>query len=266
MERVTITIDDNLLKFVDGMVSGKKAKSRSHAIDVLLKTAVSNSTVANAVILAAGKKERLWSEKFGVIKPLIEIDGKTVIQLILERLKAGGVKQVFIVVGYQGEQIVGRFKDGKELGLEIHYIWDENAGGSAGALSLCKTKLNGAFIVSYADVYYPELDVADLVKFHRENSHDAVCTLALVNVKTPNVFGVAKLTGSKIVSFTEKPRLDTQSNLVNAGISVCEPNIFQHVSKIPSSFEKELLPVLAEKEKLYGYIYSGKWMDVDLTP
>ncbi len=267
MERVTITIDNALLKYLDGLVAGKKAKSRSHAIDVLLKSAVQQATIGKAVILAAGKKERLWSEKHNTIKPLIEVDGKPVIQRILEKLADGGVKQVFIVVGYNGEQIVGRFKDGKEFGLDIQYIWDENSSGSAGGLLLCKSKISEPFILSYADVYYPELEVGDLVKFHRENSHDAACTLSLVNVKTPNVFGVAKLTGSKIVSFTEKPRTaDSQSNLVNAGIAVCEPAIFHYISKVPSSFEKELLPTLAEKEKLYGYIYSGKWMDVELAP
>ncbi|MBI4406340.1 NDP-sugar synthase, partial [Candidatus Micrarchaeota archaeon] len=117
------------------------------------------------------------------------------------------------------------------------------------------------FVLSYSDIYYPELDIADLAKFHREANRPA-CTLALVNVKIPSAFGVAKLTGSKIVSFTEKPRADVQSNLVNAGVGICEPSIFNFISKVPSSFEKDLLPALAEKEKLYGYIYSGKWMDV----
>ena len=141
-----------------------------------------------------------------------------------------------------------------------------SASGSAGALLLCKSKVSEPFILSYSDVSYPDLEVSDLVKFHKETARSPACTLALVNVKTPNAFGVAKLTGSKIVSFTEKPRAaDSASNLVNAGISICEPEIFHYIAKVPSSFEKELLPALAEKEKLYGYIYSGKWMDVDQT-
>ena len=267
MERVTITIDDDLLKQIDGMVDGSNVKSRSHAVDLLLRSAVSQASVKKAVILAAGKKERLWSEKHSKIKPLVEVDGKTVIEIILAKLVDAGVKQVVIVVGYHGEQIVGLIKDGKDYGLSVEYLWDENSGGSAGALLLCKSKINESFVLSYSDVYYPELEVSDLVKFHRENSKNGVCTLALVNVKTPNVFGVAKLTGSMIVSFTEKPRaVESQSNLVNAGIAICEPAVFHYISKVPSSFEKELLPILAEKEKLYGYIYSGKWIDVELAP
>lgn len=266
MERVTITIDDDLLKQIDATVDGAGVKSRSHAIDQLLRSAVSQSSIKKAVILAAGKKERLWSEKHGVIKPLVEVEGKLVIERILAKLAEAGVKHVLIVVGYHGEQIVSRIKDGKDYGLDVEYVWDENSSGSAGALLLCKPKISEPFIMSYCDVHYPDLDVNDLVKFHRENSKHSACTLALVNVKTPNVFGVAKLTGSKIVSFTEKPRgADTQSNLVNAGIAVCEPEVFHYISKVPSSFEKELLPVLAEREKLYGYIYSGKWTDVELV-
>ncbi len=264
MDRVTITIDGELLKFVDAMVVNGKAKSRSHAIDVLLKAAASQNTVRTAIILAAGKKERLWSEKHNAIKPLVEIDGRTVIEHIVKKFTESGVKRVIVVVGYGGEQIVAKLKDGKEFGLTIEYIFDEASSGSAGALSLCKSKVNEPFILSYSDVLYPDLDLIDLLKFHKENP-SSLCTLALVNVKTPNVFGVAKLTGSKIVSFTEKPRSDTQSNLVNAGVAICEPDVFHYVSKIPSSFEKELLPVIAEKEKLFGYIYSGKWMDVELA-
>ncbi|MBI4406651.1 nucleotidyltransferase family protein, partial [Candidatus Micrarchaeota archaeon] len=158
--------------------------------------------------------------------------------------------------------IVSKVKDGSQFGLHVEYIWDEHASGSAGALLLCKSKISEPFILSYSDVDYPDLDVADLVKFHRDNS-SAVCTLALINVKKPSDFGVAKLTGSRVVSFAEKPKA-TDSNLVNAGIAVCEPSIFNYVSKVPSSFEKDMLPLLAEKEKLFAYVYSGKWTDVGL--
>ncbi len=261
MERVTITIDDDLLKEVNSMVESGKAKNRSHAIDLLLKSAILQSSVKKAVILAAGKRERLWCEKFDTIKPLVEINGKAVIEKILEKLRNTGVRQVIIVVGYGGDQIIAKLKEGKEYGLEIEYISDENASGSAGALLLCREKITEPFILSYSDVYYPELDLMDLAKFHKENSSSS-CTLALVNVKTPGSFGVAKLTGSKIVSFTEKPRSDAHSNLVNAGVAICEPSIFNYIAKVPCSFEKELLPELAQKEKLFAYVYSGKWSDV----
>ncbi len=264
MERVTITIDDDLLRSIDATVDGRTVKSRSHAIDVLLNQALSRSIVTAGVVLAAGKKERLWSPEHDALKPLVEVDGKPVIEHVLLKLREAGVKRVVIVVGYGGEQLVAKLKDGADYGLHIDYVWDENSTGSAGALLLCKDKLPETFILSYSDVYYPELDLVDLVKFHVETAKRPSCTLALVNVKSPAAFGVAKLTGSKIVSFTEKPRSEVQSNLVNAGIAVCEPSIFSHIAKVPSSFEKELLPALAEKEKLYGYIYSGKWMDVGM--
>ena len=272
MQRITITIDDSLLNQLDSLVNTKQAKNRSAAVDSLLKSALSQNTVETAVILAAGKKDKLWSEKHNCIKPLAIIESKatgatpmSVIELLLKKLGEAGSKRVIIVVGYGGDQIMALLKDGKQFGLTIEYITDENNSGSAGALLLCRQKINKPFILAYSDVYCPDLNLLDLTKFHKENqTNGAICTLSLVNVKTPNVFGVAKLTGSKIVSFAEKPRAEAQSNLVNAGIAVCEPTIFDYVSKTPSSFEKELLPMLVEKEKLYGYIYSGKWMDVEL--
>ena len=193
------------------------------------------------------------------IKPLVEVGGKTVLEHILSCLKRNGVEEAVICVGHAGENIVAKFKSGEGLGMKIDYSWEEAPVGSAGAMRLAGNGFNETFVLSYADVLYDGLGIEDMLLFHR--SCNALCTLALTNVKDPRAFGVAKLTGSRITAFTEKPAT-SQSNLVNAGIAICEPQIFDLIRKEHSSFERDLLPAIAEKEKLYGYIYSGPWFDV----
>ncbi len=259
MERVTITIDEKLLAEIDRMVDGHEIKNRSHAIDLLLKKALAGAGLKKALVLAGGRKEVLAVPGQKIIKPLAEVGGRSELEHILSCLKRNGIDHAVISVGYAGESIVAKFKAGEGSGMRIDYVWEESPVGSAGAIRMARDYFNETFVLSYADVLYDTLSLEDMLRFHR--STNALCTLALTNVKDPRAFGVAKLTGSRIIAFTEKPST-SQSNLVNAGVAVCEPEVFDLIKKEHTSFERDLLPVIAEKERLYGYIYSGPWFDV----
>lgn len=259
MERITITIEDQLLKQIDATVDGEKIKNRSHAIDLLLRQSLVSKSINTAVILASGPKEKLQSHG-STIKPLVVVNGKPVIVHVVEKLVAAGVSRFVIVLGYGAEEVKQTLSH-FEPSLKFEFIFEDKPAGSAASLALARTKVNEQFFLSYSDVYYPDLDLGDLVAYHRENGKSGVCTMALVNVTTPNVFGVAKLTGHRITSFTEKPKSGTDSNLVNAGIAICDPAIFTELPK-SGSFEKAVFPTLAEKNKLFAYVYSGKWQDV----
>jgi NDP-sugar pyrophosphorylase family protein len=94
--------------------------------------------------------------------------------------------------------------------------------------------------------------------FHKENK--ALATVALTTAKDPSKYGVVKLKGSRIVEFVEKP-LKPPSNLINAGLSILEPEIFDYVPEGPGSMEKEIFPKLAKEGRLYGYSFDGQWFD-----
>jgi len=259
MERVTITIDGKVLSEIDGLIKADKAKNRSHAIGLLLRKGLYGAGIRNALVLAGGNKDAILVPGQKEIKPLIEVAGKTVLERILSSLKANGITRAVVCIGYGGEEIVAKFKNGEEIGMQLDYVSEESPAGSAGAMKLVDEKFGETFVLSYSDVLYDGLDLDDMLRFHR--STGALCTLALTNVNDPTAFGVAKLTGPRIVAFTEKPSA-SQSNLVNAGVAVCEPEIFGLIKKEHASFEKDLLPAIAERDKLYGYVYSGPWFDV----
>ena len=93
----------------------------------------------------------------------------------------------------------------------------------------------------------------------------AIATIALYRVEDPSRYGVAELAqDNHVIRFVEKPsREKAPSNLINAGIYVLEPEIFDY---IPSgkrvSIEREVFPKLAEEGKLCGYTFEGLWIDI----
>lgn len=260
IERVTVTVDRELLSQVDGLVAAGEAKSRSHAFETLLQRGLATHRLRKALVLAGGTRKSLYSGS--TMKPLLDVGGLTVIERIILQLKRAGVEEIFVGLGEDGEKIVSLLKNGESYGVNIGYLW-EPAGsplGGAGGMRLAQPHLAEPFLLSYSDVLYPDLDLGDLYRFHK--SVGAACTLALTNEEKPVSFGVARLSGSRITDFAEKP-LSAESHLVNAGVAVCEPSVFGFIPRAKkSSFEKDLLPALAKGGKLFGYVYSGKWFDV----
>lgn len=260
IERVTVTIDPELLRLVDGLVTGGSAKSRSHAIELLLHRGLATQRVRKAVVLAGGPRDSLFHGS--TPKPLLEVNGMAVIERTLVQLKRGGVEEVAVCVGESGEKIVSLLKNGEAYGLKVSYVWEPGSQplGGAGALRLAQPQLSEPFLVTYSDVVFPDLDVGDLYAFHRQNN--ALCTLCLASMDEPSDYGVARMSGSRITAFVEKPP-SAEGHLVNAGVAIFEPSVFGFIPASGRySFEKGLLPALARTNRLFGYVYSGKWFDV----
>lgn len=262
LERVTVTVDSQLLYSVDALVGQGKAKSRSHAFDILLRKGIAGRELRKAVLLAGGPRDVLLEPRSKGLKPLLDVAGIAVIERTITHLKRHGIVEIIVVLGFLGEKIVSRLQNGERLGVKISYIWENAVStlGSAGALALAQGQIDEPFLLSYSDVLYDSLDLGDLYDFHKRAG--GTCTLALADAGETASFGVAVLSGSKVVDFAEKPP-HAHSHLVNAGVAICEPEIFSFIPKTSKmSFEKELLPLLAKKGKLFGYAYSGKWFDV----
>ena len=112
-----------------------------------------------AIVLAAGRGERMRPLSDHTPKPLLQVHGKPLIEWHLEALAASGVREVVVNTAWLEEQIVDALGDGARFGLQITYSMEgrdhggalETAGGIAKALSL----LGDAFWVVSADVYVP---------------------------------------------------------------------------------------------------------------
>lgn len=262
-QRLTITLDSELLKRLDGVIDGSKIRNRSHAIEFLL----SNSLIprkTKVLILAGGEGVKFRPLTYELPKSLIPIQGKPLLEHTLVALRDQGFSEIYISLGHLGEKIRDYFGDGKKFGLNIRYL-DQGQGkrGTAHPVLEAKGYLGEApFLVVYGDVL-TALNFSDLAEFHA--THKGIATMALASVEKTSMWGVASIQGNRIIDFVEKPKLRTKSHLINAGIYVLSPEVFKYISGSSVRLEKDLFPRLAVEGKLFAYPFEADWYDVS-TP
>jgi NDP-sugar pyrophosphorylase family protein len=253
-ERITLTIDKELLLRVDEKIDGSKVKNRSHAVELLILKALSSNRPRKAVILAGGEIESKTSRFLMMVKD------KSLLEWNIDLLKKHGVKEIMLCIRKNDESIKNHFKSGESFGVRIFYSEEEYPMGTAGSLKNASDFFTETIILCNADEL-KNIDLDDMYEFHKDGNK--TCTIALTTVADPSKFGVALLNGSKIVAFVEKPqRENAPSKLVNAGLYIIEPEVLNYIPDGFSMIEQDVFPKLASQDKLYGYIFSGQWYSI----
>ncbi len=254
-EKIAFSIDSSLLKKVDAMVDEVKVKSRSHALEILIRKALGEDEVKGALILAGGESKK---DNYSTTRPMLLFEDKPILQHIIEWLRKFGITNITISVGYMREEIESYFRDGHDFEVKIDYMREDEPLGTAGPLYLAKNRFGSTFVVIYADVLC-DIDLSDMISHHKQSK--AIGTIALKEVKDARKYGVANLDGNKITGFVQKPEPGKEpSNLANAGVYVFEPSVFDHVPK-KGMLETEVLGKLSKMRALNGYVFSGKWYE-----
>ncbi len=210
-----------------------------------------------AVVLAGGKGARLAPYTKILPKPLLPIGDMPILEILLRQMRRSGVKEVVLAVGHLAHLLETFFQDGRRLGLDIRYSFEDEPLGTAGPLALIDG-LDDTFIVTNGDVL-TTLDMADLVASHR--SSGAIATIATHNRKVKVDLGVVQFNGGQeIVGYSEKPSFDFQ---VSMGIYVFEPAVLNFIQ--PNSyldFPDLVLRLIADGQKVLGYPFDGYWQDL----
>lgn len=260
-ERLTITLRGDLLTQVDAVIDGEKIRNRSHAIEVLLAQAL-RPIVNRAVVLAGGKGVKMRPFTYEMPKTMLPVQGKPILEHIVERLRKAGIRHITIVVGHLGEKIRKHFSDGSTFGVHIDYFEQDGEIGTAYPLTkIPGLKKDGPFVVVYGDTL-ADIDVSDFFAVHQETGR--LMTVALTSVADPGAFGIASLRGARVVGFEEKPGSGKgRSKLISAGLFLCNADVVGLVPKRKNaSIESDVLPHLAGEGQLAGYPFEGKWFDV----
>ena len=217
-----------------------------------------------AMVLAGGMSTRLYPLTRQVPKPLVPVAGEPNTAHVFRYLKSFGIDEIAINVHYLGGAIKERFGDGSEYGVRLHYLDEAVLMGSAGGVKQMEGLFDETFVVVGCDDL-TDANLNDLVAFHK--ARKALATIGLVEAEDVREYGVVILDGTgRIVEFQEKPALGTErSHLVNTGIYVFEPAIFE---RIPAGtfydFGKNVFPALqAENAAFYGLHLAGAyWRDI----
>lgn len=259
-ERVSLTLEKNILNSVDALVDGNKIRNRSHAMEILLTQALGEKKVKKAFILAGGKGTRLRPITYEIPKPMVPIQGRPLLEHTIDLLKKYDIRDIIISIGFLGNKIQEHFGNGSKFGVRIKYVTENEPTGTAGPLRIAQPLLEGEHFVMINGDNLFNIDMHELIRTHFENN--TVATITLTSVSDPTKFGVAKLQGNKILSFIEKPKLvDAPSNLINAGVYLFSPEIFNYIpDKNYSMIETEVFPKLLQNQQFYGYVMGGQWL------
>lgn len=217
-----------------------------------------------AVILAGGFGTRLRPLTYTIPKPLLPVANKALLEHSLDGLPPE-VTDVIIAVGYKAEQIQAYF-DAHPRKQRVHVVKEDRPLGTGGAIRNALDSVGGAkgtFIVRNADLV-DTCPVGRMVAFHRKEN--ALASISLWQVEDPSPFGVAKLRGSRIEFFVEKPkRHEAPTNLINAGTYVLEPEVFDFFpaqGEGELSIERTVFPELLDTPRgMYGFQFEGHWVD-----
>jgi glucose-1-phosphate cytidylyltransferase len=115
---------------------------------------------------------------------------------------------------------------------------------------------NESFMLTYGDGV-GDIDINELVKFHKSNGKEATLTAVLPSGK----FGALQMDGDKISSFQEKPKGD--GNWINGGYFVLEPSVFDLLKDDTTIWERDPLEKLASTGELTAYRHNGFWKAMD---
>jgi dTDP-glucose pyrophosphorylase/predicted transcriptional regulator len=189
---------------------------------ILLKELLTQNKLSNAVvIMAGGRGTRLLPLTKQCPKPMLHVDGKPMLENLLNEFTGSGFCRFYISVNYMKEAIMNYFQDGSQWGVKIDYLVEEDPLGTAGSLQFLPKSIDETFIVVNADIL-TRLNPKRLVEFH--NEHNAMGTLCVHQHTTTIPFGVVRVNGVDLDGFEEKP---IYRYLANAGIYALKPEILE---------------------------------------
>ena len=209
-----------------------------------------------AVIMAGGKGSRLLSITNDEIpKPMVPVDGKPLLEYQVEKLKSYGIKKIVMIVGHLGEKIVDHFKDGKDFGVEIDYIFEKEPLGTAGAFYYLKDKIDAKdFMLVFGDIFF-DMDFDRMEDFHFKNS--ALTTLLAHPNGHPYDSDLIQTDDTgRVIGFDSKHNVRDYwyDNMVNAGMYIINKRLLDLVKEpVKTDFEKD---ILANQVKLGANIYA----------
>lgn len=216
-----------------------------------------------ALILAAGEGQRMGPLTENRPKPLLPVAGRPFLEHTVLALKEAGIGSVLILTGYLGLSIKEHFGDGRRFGIDISYVVQPRQLGTANAVGSARNHLEGAFLCVNGDVVLTKELVKGALDLYRSEGK-AMMTLAQVD--DASRFGLVQTEGGKVRGILEKSG-KSGPGLVNSGIYVFGPSIFEHIDRTPLSSRGEYeltrsIELMMGSEEVLAYIPPMSWLDI----
>ncbi len=212
------------------------------------------STVS-AVIMAGGLGTRLRPLTDHVPKPMLPVGDRPLLERTIARLRDAGIRRVHVTTHHLAEQITSHFGDGREMGVQIRYVPEEQPLGTCGGLRLVDPRepllvINGDILTG--------VNFGDLMGFHKKVQADATVCVRKYDVQVP--YGVVEVEGTWLKGVREKPSVGF---FVNAGIYLLEPSVQSYIPDGQRFDMTDLIGhLLADGRRVATFPIVEYWLDV----
>lgn len=216
-----------------------------------------------AVILAGGEGTRLAPLTNVRPKPMLPVGNKPILEHVIEAVRAAGIEEIVLVVGYKRQRIQNYFGDGDDWGVELEYVVQETQLGSGHALLQAESVIGRDFIVLNGDQIVAS---AAIERVMAERTRTANPVMAVSRSAETQLYGVVDVEDGIAVELIEKPgAAELDSELVNVGVYAFGPDIFPALRETESDGELGLTTALRHHlsdHPVHTVAYEGSWFDV----
>ena len=231
------------------------------------------------VILSGGFGTRISEYTTVIPKPMIPINGKPIIEHIMEIYSKYGFKDFYLALGYKANVIKEYFYNyeilnsnfkvdfknrsvtpykKQEKDWTVNLIDTGENTMTGGRLKRLKDYIkDDTFLLTYGDSV-TNLDINEVIKFH--HSHCKMITVT--GVRPPARFGELTINeNNEVLEFKEKPNIN--EGWINGGFFVIEPRFLDYINGDNCILEKEPLEKAAKSKELVAYLHDGFWHCID---
>lgn len=230
--------------------------SEGSLTDIIDLTRQTSLLPLSAILMAGGMGERLRPLTLTTPKPLLEIDGRPIIDYNIERLARAGITDVTVTVRYLADQIRHYFATPRH-GIRVKCVEETKPLGTIGSAALVERPDEGCTLVMNSDLL-TTIDLEEM--FLRHTSLSADITIAAIPYTVSVPYAILTTEGQQVTALQEKP---TYSHFANAGIYIFSNVVLNSLNPDERTDATTLIEAAMQQGmKVTYYPISGTWIDI----
>lgn len=211
----------------------------------------------SAILMAGGKGERLRPLTLNTPKPLLEIDGRPIIDYNIRNLARAGIRDVSVTVRYLAEQIEEHFSR-PVCGIDVRCVREEIPLGTIGSAALVKRQSGFSDTLVMNSDLLTNVSLEEMYLRHAEEGADVTIAAIPYTVSVP--YAILSTDGARVKALSEKP---TYSHFANAGIYIFSNRLLDTLPTDSRTDATDLIErAIADGLKVVHFPLNGTWIDI----
>lgn len=255
--KITISLDENILSRIDASVEAGNWKNRSAVIEDILKERYGEFVDVTAIFFSHDRKWDNREYPFDVPKPLLEIRKRTIVDRQVEAFYKAWVRNMIFLIETNSkslfeEELTQKYPnvnfDFVEIDTEIK-TWD------ALKVALWREHTSKNLMIANWDIFYWNLNVEEYYNYHKEQKSDF--SMLLKFVFNPEQLWNVQIYWNKIINFVDRPKAK-QTYLTNSGLYITTRE-FLDKHNFWAYLEHDFFPNLPNIANTIWYVYPWEW-------